>query len=118
MKRFASVLALATMLVIATVAQAAAAAAATRPDDRAVHGPAVAGSETTAVTRPDDRAWRGVGVAPGAEAAAAAVAAPTMDTSGGFNWADAGVGAAVAGLVVLLAVGAAFAVRRQRVPAT
>jgi hypothetical protein len=111
MKRFASVLALATVLVIAAVAPAA---AGTRPDDRAVHGPVVAESATAAsLTRPDDRAWRGVGVAP----ATVAPAAPTVDTHG-FNWADAGVGAAAAALVVLLAAGAAFAVRRQRVPAT
>ena len=118
MKRFASVLALATVLVIATVAQAAAAAAATRPDDRAVHGPAVAGSETTARNAPRRPRMarrrcraRGRGCRCGGGCS-------DGGHKRGFNWADAGVGAAAAALVVLLAVGAAFAVRRQRVPAT
>ena len=112
MKRFASVLALGTVLVIAAVAPAS--VAGIRPDDRAVHGPVAAVSETTAaVTRPDDRAWRGVGAVP----ATVAPAAPTVGTRG-FNWADAGVGAAAVGLVALLAAGAAFTVRRQRMPAT
>ena len=77
MKRFASVLALGTVLVVAAVSQAS--AAGLRPDDRAAHGPAVAVSETTpAVTRPDDRAWRGVGVVP----ETLAPALPTADTDG------------------------------------
>ena len=110
MRRLVFVLALGMVLVLTTVAPALAGGA--RPDDRAVHGVAVDYASMTAATRPDDRAWRGVGVVP----ATVEETAPLPGTSG-FDWADAGIGAAAVALLVLLAGGLAVLVRRPRVPA-
>ncbi len=86
----------------------------TRPDDRATHGPGLfAADGSRDAIRPDDRAWRGVGPVP--------TIVPTESPSvrvDGFDWADAGIGAAGAfGLALLLAGGAAIVIRRQRVAA-
>ncbi len=82
-----------------------------RPDDRATHGPGAIAFESSAPVRPDDRAWRGIGPAP--------TIVPVESTSvraDGFDWADAGIGAAGAfGLGLLLVGGAVLALRRQRV---
>jgi hypothetical protein len=86
------------------------ASAGVRPDDRATHGPGALGSAD--VVRPDDRAWRGIGVAP--------VIVETAPASrvAGFDWADAGIGAAAAlGLALLLFGLSALVLRRQRVTA-
>jgi hypothetical protein len=82
-----------------------------RPDDRATHGPgAVAALD---VVRPDDRAWRGIGPAP--------VIVETESPASridGFDWADAGIGAAGALGIALLMMGlSALLLRRQRVTA-
>lgn len=86
-----------------------------RPDDRATHGPGaldVAGSAD--IVRPDDRAWRGVGPAP----TIVPIASPSVRFDGGFDWIDAGIGAAGAlGLALLLAGASVIAVRRNRVAA-
>lgn len=80
-----------------------------RPDDRATHGPGAFGAFDG--MRPDDRAWRGVGTAPVVEAAPAS----RVD---GFDWADAGIGAAGAVGIALLLMGlSALVLRRQRVTA-
>ena len=84
------------------------ASAGVRPDDRATHGPGAVGAID--VVRPDDRAWRGVGAAP--------VIFETAPASrvDGFDWADAGIGAAGAlGFVLLLMGHSALALRRPRV---
>lgn len=86
----------------------------TRPDDRAIHGPgAIAAETSTQVVRPDDRAWRGVGPEPTVEI----VETPSVHVDG-FDWADAGIGAAAAlGLGLLLAGGSALLLRRQKIAA-
>lgn len=86
------------------------ASAGIRPDDRATHGPGAVGAVD--VVRPDDRAWRGVGTAP--------VIVETAPASriDGFDWADAGIGAAGAlGIALLLMGFSALVLRRQRVTA-
>jgi hypothetical protein len=134
MTRFLYSLALAACAIL--VVGNAAAAGATRPDDRATHGPGAIGiAETTAparpddranhgpgalvggsageLVRPDDRAWRGAGPAPTAEV----VQSPSLRVDG-FDWVDAGIGAAGAlGLVLLLAGGTTIVLRRQGVAA-
>ncbi len=85
---------------------------AVRPDDRPTHGPGLfATNSSNDVVRPDDRAWRGIGPAP--------TMVPVESTSvraDGFDWADAGIGAAGAfGLGLLLVGGAVLMLRRQRV---
>ena len=113
MTRFLHLLAIAASVILAVgAATAAAGTTPTRPDDRATHGPgSISRSETTAPTRPDDRAWRGVGPA----ATVDVVQSPPVRVDG-FDWADAGIGAAAAlGLGLLLAGGSALVVRRQRV---
>ena len=132
MTRFLHLLAIAASVILAV--GAATAAGGTRPDDRPTHGPgSISISETTAPTRPDDRAnhgsgafvtdtsseivrpddraWRGVGLPPTVEV----VQSPPVRVDG-FDWADAGIGAAAAlGLGLLLAGASALVVRRQRV---
>ena len=132
MKRFTYLLVLAAAFVLA--AGAAAAQGSTRPDDRPTHGPgavglvevsttinhpdgrtvrgpgAFASSGADSVLRPDDRAWRGVDAAP--------VIVETAPASriDGFDWADAGIGAAGALGIALLLMGlSAFVLRRPRV---
>jgi hypothetical protein len=85
---------------------------AVRPDDRPTHGPGLFATDSSnSIVRPDDRAWRGIGPAP--------TSVPFESTSvraDGFDWADAGIGAAGAfGLGLLLVGGAVLALRRQRV---
>jgi hypothetical protein len=85
-----------------------------RPDDRANHGPgAVVTDDSSAIVRPDDRAWRGAGPAPAVEV----LRAPSVRTDG-FDWADAGIGAAGAlGLGLLLVGATTLVLRRQRAAA-
>jgi hypothetical protein len=88
---------------IATAALALAGGAAAadgfgHPNDRATHGVgAIEAEKRDIVLRPDDRADRRL---PGP----VVVVQPT--TSGGFDWADAGIGAAAMLGVVLLVAGA------------
>jgi hypothetical protein len=83
-----------------------------RPDDRATHGPGAIAPYANSAVRPDDRAWRGAGPAP------AIVPDATSTGVDGFDWADAGIGAAGAvGLGLLLLGGTAFVVRQRRVGA-
>ena len=77
-------------------------AAAVRPDDRAYRGPAEA--PAAAPLHPDDRAYR---VSPEAVPALPAAA-------DGFDWTDAGIGAAGAFALVLVALGASAAGLRSR----
>jgi len=71
---------------------------------------AVAGSAD--IVRPDDRAWRGVGTAP----TIVPIVSPSMRVDHGFDWIDAGIGAAgTLGLALLLAGASVIAVRRNRV---
>jgi hypothetical protein len=93
---------------------------ATRPDDRAgIRGAdspfLTASAPKTTPVRPDDRAGiRGIG-ATGVTASASALAASTPS---GFDWGDAGLGAAGA-LAVILVAGALLMVGvRHRVPAS
>ncbi len=133
MTRFTYLAALAASVILAG---AATAAGATRPDDRATHGPGSIGTvETTApirphdhanhgsgavvrdtsseTVRPDDRAWRGAGPAPRMEI----VQAPSVRVDG-FDWADAGIGVGAAVGFGLLFVGASALVRRRQRVAT
>jgi hypothetical protein len=83
-----------------------------RPDDRATHGPGAIGASDTDAVRPDDRAWRGAGPAP------AMVPADSSTGVDGFDWVDAGIGAAGAlGLGLLLVGGTAFVLRQRKVTA-
>jgi hypothetical protein len=89
-------------------------AASVRPNDRAIHGPGAFTSGTSSeIVRPDDRAWRGIGPAPTVEI----VQSPSVSADG-FDWADAGIGAAAAvGFGLLLAGASALVLRRQRATA-
>ncbi len=137
MKRLISLVILAATLVLAT--GIATATAATRPDDRPNHGAGAIGLVVTNELRPDDRATHGPGalrqphpsrLSPELEGLtrsyqAAARPAPAIGPVGagstgvdGFDWADAGIGAAGAlGLGLLLIGGTALAVRQRRVSA-
>jgi hypothetical protein len=76
-----------------------------RPDDRAAHVSPVA--QVAPAVLPDDRAGeRGPGSAP----AHIVVAAP------GFDWTDAGIGAAMAFGLILLGTGGLLVARRHRKP--
>lgn len=134
MKRFTNLLvALATFALAASVASAAAGvlpddratrgpgafavevtSVPTRPNDRASHGPGAFASGTAGdVIRPDDRSWRGPGPVPVVE-----VSSGPQLRADGFDWADAGIGAAGAlGIALLLAGLSALVVRRERVTA-
>ena len=91
-----------------------------RPDDRATHGPgAVTVWRSTDVVRPDDRATHG----PGAVALAQVIGrdqVPVIAPGGsgtarveGFDWLDAGIGAAAAlGLGLIFMGGVVLALRR------
>ena len=137
MKRLISLVILAAALVLAT--GIATATGATRPDDRPTHGAGAIGLVVTNDLRPDDRATHGPGalhrpppsrLSPEFEALtrsyqAAARPGPAIGPVGagstgvdGFDWADAGIGAAGAlGLGLLLIGGTALAVRQRRVSA-
>jgi len=82
--------------------------AATRPDDRP--GPRGAGAAPEQLSvRPDDRAQpRGPGAAGDARPLV------VVEQPGGFDWADAGIGAAAAFGLVLLASGLALVALRHR----
>ena len=103
-----------------------------RPDDQAIHGPgSVATGLPAAPVRPDDRADRrlpgaadepGLGTEPtktpivGDDKGNVRVGVEYAPTGGadGFNWGDAGIGAAAAFGLVLLAAGASLVERRHR----
>ena len=105
--------ALAAVASLLLVGGAVSAAAATRPDDRANHGPgAVAAVSSDDVVRPDDRAWRGAGPEPASEMAES----PTVLVDG-FDWVDAGIGASASLGLLLFAGGAVLLLRRGRVKA-
>ena len=129
MFRFTLLIAGAAALAVMVVAGAA---GGTRPNDRPTHGPGAVGAVTyDKVARPDDRAWLGVGaepVRPGAvrpddRAWRGAGPVPTIELTrspsvrgDGFDWADAGIGAAAALALGLLAT-TAHMLRRQRIAA-
>ncbi len=100
----------ATSLVLAG---AAAADPPTYPDDRAVHNPAAINAGQSTDLAPDDR----VGHHPGSLTPVTPIAAhPTI--GGGFDWSDAGIGAAtVFGLGLLSTGGFVLILRRRRSPA-
>jgi hypothetical protein len=98
-----------------------------RPDDRAIHGPAaVAAGAPSKPVRPDDRADRAI--APAQPAAVrpddradrrlltiGVEALPTR--TDGFDWTDAGIGAAGAfGLLLLVAGASLLGLRLRRAP--
>ena len=86
------------------------AARAGRPNDRATHGPgAVAAAQRDVVVRPDDRADRRL---PGD----AVVLQP--QSGSGFDWLDAGIGAAATFGLVLLVAGASVMRLRQQAQTT
>jgi hypothetical protein len=94
------------------------AAQAVRPDDRASRL-----SPSAATVRPDDRAFRGPGHIPPATpvhpndraARISPEAVPALPAAAdGFDWTDAGIGAAGAFALVLVAAGASVAGLRSR----
>lgn len=115
-----------------------------RPDDRAIHGPGavaaggpgepvrpddradrtIAPAAQPAAVRPDDRAFRGVApVSPvrpddRADRSLLTIAVETLPTTAdGFDWTDAGIGAAGAfGLVLLVAGASVVGLRLRRAP--
>ena len=91
---------------LASAGEAAAADGVMRPDDRPTHGPGAVAAQSDVVVRPDDRADRRL---PGAT-----VAIVRPATTGGFDWADAGIGAmATLGVVVVVGGGAIAGLRRR-----
>ena len=109
---------LAAFATAAVAAPAQAAGAPTRPDDRALHGlPAIA------YASPYDRGFGGIDELPSAPSAhpddraerisPTAVPAPPAGADG-FDWTDAGVGAAGASALLLVAVGFSAAGFRSR----
>lgn len=144
MKRFVHLVALGASLALAT---GTAAMGAYSPDDRATHGPGAIGLEQpNAVARPDDRATHGQGAitlgqvsdtvrpddrtihGPGAitlEPVTGPGQAPVIGPDGpaaavvdGFDWLDAGIGAAAAlGLGLIVAGCLALVLRRTHAPA-
>jgi hypothetical protein len=138
MKRLTSLVIVAASLVLAT--GTATATGATRPDDRPNHGAGAVGLVISSqAVRPDDRATHGPGaslrpppsrLSPELEALtrsyqASARPAPAIGPVGagstgvdGFDWADAGIGAAGAlGLGLLLIGGTALTLRQRRISA-
>lgn len=102
-------LAAATFMVaaLASAGGVTAADGAIRPDDRPTHGPgAVATAQLDVVLRPDDRADRRL------RGATVAIVRPT--TAGGFDWADAGIGAIATLGVLAVAAGASVMTLRHR----
>jgi len=103
-----------------------------RPDDRAVRFSPT--SDVTAVVRPDDRAtrftphtgseslnlWRNPAAVTGNDGLVlrrnpgAVVESPVVATGNGFDWGDAGIGAAIMLGFLLLATGAATVGRQSR----
>jgi hypothetical protein len=143
-KRFAYLMALAVSLVLA--AGTTAAIGSTRPDDRATHGQAgfvleqndgvvrpddrtmhgqgaIAAEQSRDVIRPDDRSIHGPGATELEQMRVDQVPVIAPSVSGaervdGFDWLDAGIGAAAAlGLALILAGSVVFVVRRTQAPA-
>ena len=129
------------------MAAAAQADSSVRPDDRAIHGPGAVGAGAPAepvrpddradrtiapaaqlvAVRPDDRAFRGVARVPPvspvrpddrADRRLLTIAAEAFPpTADGFDWTDAGIGAAVAfGFVLLVAGASVVGLRLRRAP--
>jgi hypothetical protein len=121
MTRFAYLTALAASLVLAAGTTAASGAA--RPDDRATHGPGAVGEPRSEIVRPDDRAVHGQGAIVFEQvtrSGQAPVIAPRGSGSGrvdGFDWLDAGIGAAAALGLGLIAAGGVVVLRRTQSPA-
>lgn len=86
-------------------AAAAAAEGSVRPDDRATRGTGAIALET-AVVRPDDRAIR--------PSSPSSVTFVESTAGGGFDWADAGIGAATVVGLGLVSVGVFVLVARRR----
>ena len=137
MKRFTHLVALVTSFALVTCANAA--IGSTRPDDRATHGPsAITLVQPTDVVRPDDRATHGPSaitlaqptdvVRPDDRASRPSTITleqvPVIAPGGsgpvhadGFDWLDAGIGAAAALGLGLIVGGVAFVLRRAQTPA-
>ena len=124
MQRFAYFTALAISLAVA--AGASTAIGSTRPDDRATHGPGaiVLEQQRSDAIRPDDRATHGPGaiqleqVTPAGQVPVVAASGSEAARLGGFDWLDAGIGAAAAfGLGLIVAGSVVLARRRPRSPA-
>jgi hypothetical protein len=125
----AAVAALAALSLV-IVAPAAASDAPTRPDDQATHGPGAVAVTTSSAAHPDDQATHG----PGAVAVTTSSAVRPDDrpnhgpgsigpitpvviaspAGGGFDWIDAGVGAAFGMGASLIVAGALLAGQRRR----
>jgi hypothetical protein len=96
-----------------------------RPDDRATHGQgAIAPEQVSNTARPDDRTIHGPGAITFEQvtrAGQAPVIAPDAQSAlsvDGFDWLDAGIGAAAAlGLGLIVAGGVALVLRRTHAPA-
>jgi hypothetical protein len=98
---------------------------AVRPDDRATHGQgAITGEQPNNVVRPDDRPYHG----PGAvelgqlnrieQVPVIALGGSEAERVDGFDWLDAGIGAAAAlGLGLVIAGSVVFVLRRAQAPA-
>lgn len=116
---------------VAAIAASGAQAQAVRPDDRADRGIATPASGPVSVVTLNDRAHHGI--VPGSEApprpddradrSIHAVADATLPVNSapiriveatGFDWADAGIGAAAGFGFMLLAAGGAFVAHRRR----
>ena len=135
MKRFTHLVALVTSFALVTCANAA--IGSTRPDDRAVRPSAITLVQPTDVVRPDDRASRPSAITlaqptdvvrPDDRASRPStitleqvpVIAPGGSGpvhAGGFDWLDAGIGAAAALGLCLILGGVAFVLRRALTPA-
>jgi hypothetical protein len=113
-------------VVFAAPAQGGSPAVPVRPDDRADR--TIAPASQPSAVRPDDRAFRGPGAVPAAAAVrpddradrslpiGSVVALPTAGV--GFDWTDAGIGAAAAFGLVLVAAGVSLiGLRHRRAPA-
>jgi hypothetical protein len=93
-----------------------------RPDDHATHGPGAASIwRSNEIVRPDDRATHGQGaivIEPVTARGQVPVIRPAGPRADGFDWLDAGIGAAAAlGLGLIVAGGVVFALRRDHAPA-
>ena len=111
MKRFTHFMALVTSFALITCANAA--VGSTRPDDRASRPSAITLVQPTEVVRPDDRASRPSAIT--AEHVRVIASGGSGEVhAGGFDWLDAGIGAAAALGLCLIVGGAAFVLRRAR----
>jgi hypothetical protein len=124
----AAVVALAAMSLV--VATAAASDAPTRPDDQATHGPGAIAATTSTGIRPDDRPNHGPGAVAGTTSTGIrpddrpthgvgsigpiTLVETASPAGGGFDWIDAGVGAAFGMGASLIVAGALLAGQRHR----